>query len=135
MAFYNKKEQLYWETDALGVSLRASILHARDGVWFPRNELPNNAALQPIAFLRKNMPSVEMHYGNIERGNPRHTPWPRKILPLLFTHKISMTRDCKLLVVISKKDIQTYHTGYEEYCYSFISTAYESCTILDHSYS
>ena len=32
-----KTQQLYLETDVLG-SLGASLLQARDGMWFPRNE-------------------------------------------------------------------------------------------------
>ena len=45
MAFYNEKEELYLETDVLGVSLRASFLQVRDGKWFPKDEAPENVAL------------------------------------------------------------------------------------------
>ena len=43
MAFYNEKELLYLEVDALGLGLRASLLQVRAGMWFQRNEAPNNA--------------------------------------------------------------------------------------------
>ena len=36
MAFYSDKEQLYLETDALGVSLTASFPQVWDGMWFPK---------------------------------------------------------------------------------------------------
>ena len=45
MAFYIEKDQLYLEKDASCVSLGASFLQMRDGMWFPRNEAPNNAVL------------------------------------------------------------------------------------------
>ena len=37
-------------TEPSGVGLEAILLHTWDGMWFPRNEAPNNAALWPIAF-------------------------------------------------------------------------------------
>ena len=38
IAFFNEKEWLYLEADALGVGLRESLLHVRDGIHFPRNK-------------------------------------------------------------------------------------------------
>ena len=49
MAFCSKKEQLYLETDALGMGLRASLLQVRDGMQFPGNKAPNYTVLWPIA--------------------------------------------------------------------------------------
>ena len=49
MVFYNEKEQLYLETNALG----ASLLQVRDSIWFLRNEAPNSAALLPMEFVSK----------------------------------------------------------------------------------
>ena len=37
MEFYNEKEQLYLETDAMVVGLGASLLQVRDEMWFLRN--------------------------------------------------------------------------------------------------
>ena len=45
MAFSDKKEQPYLETDELGVAVRASLLQVGDGMLFPRNKAPNNAGL------------------------------------------------------------------------------------------
>ena len=45
MVFYNEKKHLYRETDALGVSLRGSLLKVRDGMQLIRNEAPDNAGL------------------------------------------------------------------------------------------
>ena len=45
MAFYDKKWQLYLETDVFGVSLQAGFLQARDGMQLPRNESPGNIVL------------------------------------------------------------------------------------------
>ena len=57
MAFYNGKVQLYLETDALDISLGTSFLHVRDRMQFLRNKGPDNAALQPIACMSKNLSS------------------------------------------------------------------------------
>ena len=52
-AFYNEKEQLHLERDVLDVDHRASLLQARNGMQFPRNEAPNNAALWSKAFCKQ----------------------------------------------------------------------------------
>ena len=44
-----KTAAIFWEKCS-GVSLRASLLQARDGTWFPRNEILKNAALQAKAY-------------------------------------------------------------------------------------
>ena len=36
-------------------------------MWLPRNEVPDNSALQPIAFASKGLMSTETHYSAIER--------------------------------------------------------------------
>ena len=62
---------------------KAHLLQARDRIWFPRNEAPNNAVLQPIAFASK----VNKCGNPLEQHRMRatmHTTWPRKISSLLF---------------------------------------------------
>ena len=44
ITFYNEREQLHLE-DISCVCLEASFLKAGDGMWFPRNEAPDNAPL------------------------------------------------------------------------------------------
>ena len=67
MAFYNKKEQLYLESNVSAVGLGTSVLQVRDRMWFPRNKALDNAVLWPIAFVNKSFASAETHYSNIER--------------------------------------------------------------------
>ena len=43
MAFYNEKEQLYLETNALRVAPGAGFLGVREGIQFPRNKVPINS--------------------------------------------------------------------------------------------
>ena len=45
IAFYKEKQQIYQETDALGVGLGASVLQVRDGRWYPQNEATNGVVL------------------------------------------------------------------------------------------
>ena len=84
MAFYNRKEQLYLETYAIGKGLQASLLRVRDRIKFIRNEPPNNATLWPIPFADKSLTNAEPHYSNIKREDQRHTAWPREIASLSF---------------------------------------------------
>ena len=57
--------QMYLETDALGVGLRASLLQTRDEVRFPKNEAPNNVALWPVGSVSKILTSTKTQYSNI----------------------------------------------------------------------
>ena len=68
MILYNEKEQLYLKRDVWGVGLEAKHLQVREGMWFPRNEAPDNAALQPIAFASKSLTREETWYSNIEKS-------------------------------------------------------------------
>ena len=102
MTFYNEKEQLYLEIDASGVGLGASLLELRDGMWFARNEVPDNAVIWPTAFAGKSLISAETWYSYIE-----------EVLGILhgleksnnycFTCKVSVITDHKLLVAIFKE--------------------------------
>ena len=51
----------------LGVGLGASLLQVMDRMWFPKNEVPNNAAHCPMAFESKGPTSGSTCYRNIER--------------------------------------------------------------------
>ena len=53
--------------DTLVVRLGESLLQVRGRMLFLRKEQPISAALQPIAFVSKNLPSTETHYSKIER--------------------------------------------------------------------
>ena len=59
MAFYNEKEQLYLKIGAEGVRLGKILLYTSKGMWFQRNEVPYNAALQPITFTSKGPANTE----------------------------------------------------------------------------
>ena len=61
MAFSNGKKHLNLERDTLHVGLGAGLLQMRDGMQFPRNEASDNAALCPITFASKSLPSAENH--------------------------------------------------------------------------
>ena len=68
MVFNNGKDEVYLETDVLDVGLRRCLQQERNGMQFPRNETPDNVALQPInIFGSKSLTSTEMWYSNIER--------------------------------------------------------------------
>ena len=87
VALYNEKVQPFIETNVLGLGLRASLLQVRDGMQFPKNEAPNNAALQPIAFQSKSLTSTETRYGNIEREALSKLHDVEKFHLYCFTHK------------------------------------------------
>ena len=67
MVFYNEKQQLYLDINALGVGLVASLLQVRDRMWISRHETPNYAVLQQVAFESKILTSMETLYIKIER--------------------------------------------------------------------
>ena len=48
MTFYKENEQLCLGIDVLDVGLAASLLQARDEMWFPKSEAPKDAVLLPI---------------------------------------------------------------------------------------
>ena len=62
--FYYAKEQLYLETDVLGVSLMTKV---RGEMQLPKIEAPDNAAMWPIAFISKSLTNAETCYSNIHR--------------------------------------------------------------------
>ena len=76
---------LWWErtagleTDASGLGLGASFLHARDEMWFQRNEPP----LYQLAFA-KAWPALKPGIATLEES---YTTWPRKIPSLMFQQR------------------------------------------------
>ena len=69
---------------------------------FPRNETPDNAALQPKVFVRKNLTSTESDYGNIEKEGVGIYHGIEAIHHYCFTHEVSMITDHKVMVAIFK---------------------------------
>ena len=65
MAFCNKKEQLYIETDVWYVGLRESLLQVKCRVLFPENETYNNAAFSANSIC-KQKPDQCWKYSNIK---------------------------------------------------------------------
>ena len=92
-AFYNEKEQLYRETDAMHVGLGASLLQVRDGMLFPRYEGPKNAAPWQIMFASKSLTHAETHYSNIERRALGIFQGLETFHYYCFAHETSMIRD------------------------------------------
>ena len=66
MKCYNASRPWYLETDALGVSLGARLLHVRDGMNSGHDEVQDNAILCPTAFASKIPSSAKWYYKNIE---------------------------------------------------------------------
>ena len=66
MALYNEKGQLYLRK-CIWCRSRSKSYTNEEWIWFQRNEAPDNAALQPIAFESKTLASAETCYSNIER--------------------------------------------------------------------
>ena len=114
MAVCNEKEQLYLEADVLGVGLGGSLLQVRDGMWIPRNETPDNAALRTEALLKKSLTSTKTQHSKIQRENPRHNHWIRKVPHYYFVCEVSMITDHKPVVTIFNM-LHSYQTGCKEY--------------------
>ena len=92
MAFYNGKVQLNLERDVLGIGLGAGLL------WFPRNDISNNAALQPETFMSKSLTSIEIHYSNTKREALAILNGLEKFCHYCSTCEFSIVTDHKALV-------------------------------------
>ena len=99
------KRKLYLEMHVLGVGLGASLVHAMGRMQFSRNEVPNNAALQKLAFACKSKKSAETHYSNIEREVLGRLHGLDKFNHHSFAHEVSVITNQKLLVALFKKDL------------------------------
>ena len=107
MKFYNEKEPLYLGTDVSGVGLGAGLPQARDGLQSPQDEMLDNTVLWPEAFKRKNLTCAETKYRNIERETLGILHGLEKFHHHCLACVVSMTTDCKLLVVYFKKEVAT----------------------------
>ena len=67
MKFYNKKEQVYPQTDTSIVSLGAGALQTMDRMWFQKKQAPDISEPWPIEFASKCLTNTETWYNNIER--------------------------------------------------------------------
>ena len=90
MKFFNEKEQLYLETDALGFNLGAGLLQMRDRMEFPKDEVPDNSVLQPIAFASKSLPNAETWYSNSKREDLGIWHELKKFHHYCFDHDLCM---------------------------------------------
>ena len=68
MKFFDKKEQLYLETDVFEVGLRAGLLQVRKEMNCLKHTPPGNSIVRPIAYMMKGSSSAETCYSNTERG-------------------------------------------------------------------
>ena len=103
-----KKKQLYLQSDILAIGLRASLLKAwdvKDEMQFPRNKLPNNAALQPIAFTSKILTSTETCFSYKQREMLDILCGLEKFTTNALPHEVIQIMDHRLLVLIVKKDV------------------------------
>ena len=66
LTFCNEKEEIYLETDAVGVGLGASLLQVRDGMWFPTKHWKIQHYSQQY-LQKKSLTKTETQYSNIER--------------------------------------------------------------------
>ena len=102
MKFYNEKEPLYFEIDALGVGLVAGLLHVRNETHFPQDKAPEKISLHPIAFVSKGLSSAEVRYSNSKEAL-RILHGLQKFHHYCLTCVVSVIRDHKPLVAIFKK--------------------------------
>ena len=66
MKFYDDTKPLYFKTDASGIGLGAALLQLRDNMNCPKDTVPDNTILHPIAFSSKSLTGAEQRYSNIE---------------------------------------------------------------------
>ena len=95
MKFYDTPKSLYLETDASGVSLGARLLHIRDGMNCGCDELPDNAAMCPVAFASKSLSSTVWHYSNKGQESLRIWHGLRKIHHYCFAKEVCIITNHK----------------------------------------
>ena len=98
----DERKTLYFKTDASGMSLRAGLLQVRGGMSCLYNDAPENEALCTTCQQKP------IKYGNQIRYTDRDTQQAihhRKISSLMFFHEVSIIKDHKPSVAISKKNV------------------------------
>ena len=133
MAFYIA-QQPYWGINVIAVSLDTSLLQVRDGMWFPRNERPDNAALWPIVFASKSLAGMETCCSNIEREALGILHDIEKFHHYCFTDEVSMITDGKQLVAIFKKDVASLSCRAQRLLCKYINKTYRCYASLGCSH-
>ena len=110
MAFYNEKEQLYFEKDMLGVGLGAILLWEKDGMQFPRNRTPNNAALWPTEFTDKSLKSAKTHNSNIGKEALGILHGLEKLHHYCYTHEVRVIQTTNHWQQFLRSMWKAYHT-------------------------
>ena len=67
MKFYDTSKPLHLETDASGIGLGAGLLQVRDGLNCRSDDILNDTALHPIAFVSRGLSSVEEKYSKLSK--------------------------------------------------------------------
>ena len=107
MKFYDEIKPLYLESDMLGIGHGATLLQTRDGAKCPRDTVPDNTILRPIAFASKSQSSMELRYSNIKREAFGILHGLERFCHYCFTTEISIITDHKPLVATFKMDVAT----------------------------
>ena len=103
MKFYNKRESLYLETDALGVDPAAALLKVRAGMSYLRDTIADNFILRPLAFVKKSLSNVEIWYSNTEIEVQGMLYSFQKCHHYCFVREVQITPDHKPLVLFKTK--------------------------------
>ena len=107
MKFYNENKELFLETDASGVGLRAALLQLRDNTTWQQGTAPDNTMLWPIAFASKSLTGAESGYSNIECKALGIIHGLEKFHHYCFGRNVIIITNHKPLVAIFKKDVVT----------------------------
>ena len=93
-----------------GVRLEACLLHARVGMWFQRDEAPDNAIIWQITFASKSLTIKNIPYSNTEWEAVGIFHGLDHFYHYCSTHELRVITDQQLMIVIFKKDVTSlYH--------------------------
>ena len=88
-------KSLYLETDDSGICLGASLLQMQEGMDCGCSDVPDNAALCPVAFASKHLSSVDWQCSNIEReALYKRRTYHHKMLVAMVSKDIAMLSQC-----------------------------------------